>query len=448
MLTLLSIWLAVGICLMWLASQRSQGSAGLPLAYFIGLSIIHVPGAMLYLDAEESNYTLVGFRQTIIGLVAFFFGVLLARCAFVRPPTKRPSAGTPPRFTPLMGSGPDRLSVVYLFVGCLALFVLQPVLGHVGSFGSIIASVGSLVIVGACLQLWLAISRRDSSKFWVTIALLPLLPLATVISKGFLGYGVYWTLGIVTFLFAQSKRRLRYCLLAPAVFFVGLSIFVNYMAARDEIRRVVWYDQVGVGDRLQLVGDVFLQRFEWLDLSNVRHREAIDSRLNQNFLVGAAVARLEAGQVEYAGGSTFWKMIMALIPRAIWPDKPPVAGGSALVEEFTGIQFSEGTSVGAGQVFEFYVNFGTVGVIGGFLLYGWLLGRTDLSAIRYLQQGDQTRFLFWFMISLALLQPGNNLIVIAVSVASAAITAHGLGYLVRGRWLTSKKEALPRTTAG
>src|SRR5262245_53917575 len=107
MLILLSIWLAVGIGLIWLVSQRSQGSAGLPLAYFIGLSIIHVPGAMLYLDADESNYTLVGFEQTIIGLVAFFFGVLLARCAFVRPPRKKASTGTPSRFTPLMKSDPN-----------------------------------------------------------------------------------------------------------------------------------------------------------------------------------------------------------------------------------------------------------------------------------------------------------------------------------------------------
>jgi hypothetical protein len=446
MLTLLSIWLVVGIGLMWLVSEKRQGSAGLPLAYFIGLSIIHVPGAMLYLDADESNYTRVGFEQTVIGLVAFFFGVLFARCAFVRPPRQKASTGTTQRLSSLQTAS-DRLVVVYLLVGCLALLLLQPVLSHVGSFGAIIASLISLIIVAACLRLWLAIRRRDSRKFWVTIALLPLLPLCTVVTKGFLGYGVYWTISIVTFMFAQSKQRLRYCLLAPAVIFIGLSVFVNYMVARDEIRRLVWIDQVSIGDRLQLMGDKFLQHFEWLDLSNVRHREPIESRLNQNFLVGAAVARLKTGQVQYAGGGTAWTMILALIPRAIWQDKPQVAGGRGLVEEFTGISFAGTTSVGAGQVLEFYANFGTAGVIVGFLLYGWLLGRMDLSAIKYLQQDDQRRFLFWFMISLALLQPGNNLIVIVVSAASAALTAHGLGYLVRGRWVTAKVD-LPRATAG
>ena len=110
-----------------------------------------------------------------------------------------------------------------------------------------------------------------------------------------------------------------------------------------------------------------------------------------------AVARLEIGAVEYASGDTLGKVAMGLIPRVLWPDKPAVGGGGSVVHDFTGIEFAEGTSFGAGQVFEFYVNFGSLGVIGGFLLYGWLIGRMDLSVIKYLRQGDQRRFLLWFL---------------------------------------------------
>ena len=102
----------------------------------------------------------------------------------------------------------------------------------------------------------------------------------------------YWAITIVAFLFAQSKRRLVYVLLAPAVFFGGLSVFVNYMAAREEFRQLVWHQQASIGDRLSRVADSF-QNFEWLDLSNFRHRKAIDDRLNQNEFIGIAVARLE-----------------------------------------------------------------------------------------------------------------------------------------------------------
>ena len=272
-----------------------------------------------------------------------------------------------------------------------------------------VAPLGSLIMVGACLRLWMARESRNRLKLWSTLALLPVLPLATVVQHGFIGFGTYWVLAIVTFMFAQSKRRVGFILLAPVVGFVGLSVFVNYMIARNEIRQLVWFQQAEIGDKLQRIADVFQNNFEWLDLSNARHREMIDVRLNQNMLVGAAVARLESGQVEYASGATFGNMIMALIPRALWPDKPAVGGGGTVVHDFTGIDFAEGTSVGAGQVFEFYMNFGTFGVIGGFVLYGWLLGRMDSRVIECLYRGDQRRFLFWFLISLALLQPGGNL---------------------------------------
>jgi len=217
------------------------------------------------------------------------------------------------------------------------------------------------------------------------------------------------------------------------------------MKARNEIRQMVWDRPVPIGDRLQRIADVF-QNFEWLDLSNGQHHEAIGGRLNQNSLVGPAVARLELGVVQYAYGATIGTMIMGLIPRAVWPDKPEIGGGGTVVSDFTGIKFEEGTSVGAGQVLEFYVNFGTWGVIGGFMLFGWLLGRMDSLAIECLYRGDQRRFLFWFLISLAMLQPGGNLIEVSTTAVASALVAYGIGYSMRRSWSTPEISILPRLT--
>src|SRR5207244_2920412 len=125
---------------------------------------------------------------------------------------------------------------------------------------------------------------------------LPVLPLSTVMLGGFLGFGTNWALGVATFVLAQLRWRLRALLLAPLICYVGLSVFVNYMAARGEIRTLVWIEQAGISDRVQKIADV-LDHFEWFDLSNTRHRSTIDDRLNQNLLVGAAVERLESGIV-------------------------------------------------------------------------------------------------------------------------------------------------------
>jgi hypothetical protein len=363
-------------------------------------------------------------------MVAFLIAVIIARYVAFRRCQRQ--GASPSRSADLSGENAaslDRLALLYCMIGGAAYFLVLPFASAVASATAIVSSLGSLMVVGLCLRLWVARECRDWPKFWLTIGLLPLLPLATLVQGGFLGFGTYWVLAIVCFVFSQSKRRFGYYLLTPIVLFVGMSVFVNYMAARTDIREVVWSGHSTIADRIERVEHVF-RNFEWVDTSKSEHRIAIDDRLNQNWLIGAAVENLEAGVVAYASGATVGNVIIGLIPRAIWPDKPVVGGGGNVVSEFTGIHFAEGTSVGAGQVFEFYINFGTIGVIGGFLLYGWILGWMDGRVIEHLHRADQRQFLFSLLIGLALLQPGGNLLEIVVSAASSAIAAYGLVYFL------------------
>src|SRR5258705_128203 len=82
-------------------------------------------------------------------------------------------------------------------------------------FSAIISPLGSLIIIGACLWLWVARAERNSVKVWLVVALLPVLPLATLIRGGFLGFGTLMGVTIVAFLVAQSRRRFSFLLLAP-----------------------------------------------------------------------------------------------------------------------------------------------------------------------------------------------------------------------------------------
>jgi hypothetical protein len=450
MLILVLSYFAVCVGLMALLGMQGQRySAGLPLTYFLGMSLIHVPGAMLYLDAEETGLnafvTQVGFEQAAIGMAAFLVGVIIARYgAFARGRLSREAnVGESPQNIKAL----DRRAVIYLSVGGVAYFVLLPLLGGVATVTAVVASLGSLITVGTILRLWVARESRDRRKYWGTMSILPLLPLSTMVLSGFLGFGTYWLLTIAGFLFAQSKHRLRYILLTPVVFYIGLSVFVTYWAGRDALREVVWDQRAGLGDRIQRVVDTF-GNFELFDLSNARHQRAVDARLNQNSLVGLAVSRLESGEVDYSWGSTIADIMVGLIPRVFWPDKPAVGGSGrgGFVEHYTGLEFIGSTSVGAGQVLEFYVNFGTAGVIAGFLLYGWLLGRMDLWIVEHFHGGDQGRLLVLFMVCVALLQPGGNLIEIGISAASAAITGYGINYFLNRRW--RGKTSLPPVAAG
>jgi hypothetical protein len=431
MMTLLIVWTGAFIAFIMLGSQSRYGSAGLPLAYFLNLSLIHVPGALLYPESQSwenlAIFTETGFEQTVIGIVAFLAAVIFARYIGLSR-----YCGKARVMNELDALALDRLALFYISVG-LFFFMSARFLSNIPSMSSVVGSLTSLIIIGVCLRLWVAREMGNGGKWWLTVALLPMIPLLTLVKDGFLSYGTGWLLTIISFLLNQSKRsRISYLFMMPVFFFFALSVFVNYMASRDEYRLMAWRGQAEIGDKVKRIAQIF-QNFEWIDYSNPKHREAL-VRLNQNPLVGMAVKRLESGEVAYASGSTIGTMVLALIPRALWPDKPIVGGGGNVVSEFTGVQFAAGTSVGAGQVLEFYVNFGTWGVIGGFLLWGWVVGRMDLHLVDCVNRGDQRGFLFWFLVGIAMLQPGGNLLEVVVSLATAALAAKGVGHLLNRRF--------------
>ena len=126
---------------------------------------------------------------------------------------------------------------------------------------------------------------------------------------------------------------------------------------------------------------------------------------------------------DFARGETFWQALIALIPRALWPDKPGVAGSGNLVSEYTGIQFAAGTSVGIGQVMEFYINFGTFGVVFGFIIFGLVVTICDTCAGERLASGDLYGFVLWYMPGLSMLQVGGSLAEITSSVAASVFVA-------------------------
>ena len=102
-----------------------------------------------------------------------------------------------------------------------------------------------------------------------------------------------------------------------------------------------------------------------------------------------------------------------------------------MVSEYTGITFAEGTSVGMGQVMEFYVNFGTAGVVVGFILLGMLIRFLDMRIAERLQTANWPQFALWFGVGPATLQPIGQLLEITSSMAGAARPWNPFGPLFR-----------------
>jgi len=418
---LILIWAVLLVALVVLAGRRGVGGP-LVFSYFLGLSLIHIPGALIYLDpqsiAPSFTETMLGFRLTVIGMAAFVVGVVLARpgpAAAPTVPAEEIVSRYAPHVWPLIAAG----FVAYVFFMGRA--------SAIPSGTALVSSLGSLMIIGLWLLFYTASVTENSRRTLSTLALLPLLPATTLSAAGFLGYGIYWALSGVSFLFVTLRRRFWFYVGAPLLGLVGLSFFAVYFSLRVILRFLVSTGG-SLSDRFAAITQIF-SNFQFMQLDSPILVLAVDQRLNQNYLVGYGIEHSQNGTVGLLYGGTV--QLWTLIPRALWPDKPEVGGGGDVVSQFTGIAFAQGTSVGVGQVLEFYMNFATAGVIVGFFVLGVLLMRLDTGLMRAMRGGDTAGVLLWGMPGLALMAPGGNLVEIIVAaigamVASRILIAMGL----------------------
>lgn len=428
MIDLLLWWLLIVVATLFITSRRGRLSPML-LAYVASLSALHVPGVINYLgpaDTIDGEFeTRLGFEATLVALALVLVGALLARTpikqlAFDADKAARRRlrlAGTSAR----LDNG--ALGVLMLAIGVFAYFVALPIAERIPSLTALIAPMGSLLIIGLWLLVWDAAVRRDRKRLALILLALPLLPASTLLLGGFLGYGVAWMLCILAVVYCLWPRRALFVLAAPWLAYLGLSIGAAYFLERKEIREAVWGD-APFAERIERAGQIF-RRFELYSVSNPEQVEAIDERLNQNKLVGAGILSHEDGYVALHYGSTvpWW----VFIPRVVWPDKPQIGGGLDLVANFTGLYFADGTSVGTGQVLEFYMNFGYAGILIGSLAWGFVLARLDRRLVEGFRNQDLPEILFAGLVGMALLQPGGNLKEILVSVVGALFVAKIVG---------------------
>lgn len=323
--------------------------------------------------------------------------------------------------------------------------ILLPITGQIASLTSVIVNLTNLQVVGIVLGIWQGLVEKAPRKVLQWLALSPLLPFLTVTTGGFLGYGVVSVVVISLFLLSRIRLQWWHIPALLVIVYVGLSLFITYIEGRGEIRDAVWGNEA-YSERFEVVGAEFSQ-WEWFDWQNQDHLARIDDRLNQNFLVGVARANLESGVVHFGEGETLQRAFIAFIPRVLWPDKPVVAGGTEIVTKYTLIEFYGSTSVAAGQVMEFYVNFGMTGVILGFAFLGFLFAWVDSRCAYRLDSNNLFAFLRWYLVGMALLKPTDDLTVMTAGAASALVTAILLEQGLKW-WFARQSKAKPQTPTG
>ncbi|MDH3445644.1 MAG: hypothetical protein OEN50_17085, partial [Deltaproteobacteria bacterium] len=361
----------------------------------------------------SSNVVAAGLMQSTIGMLAFTCGSLLVAPIFMKICGFYTNANvtyTPHRHLPR----------AYIVMGGAAYLLLYSFIGALPTANALLAVGQQLFVVGLCLACWWAWHESNSKKIFTLLAVTLALPFFTVTSSGFISQGVIAVIVVFTFVSSLVRSRAKVLATALVLGYLGLSVYVTYMRDRYDIRQSVWGGEPW-SERLEEVYKS-MSAMEWFDPYDDNHLKRIDARLNQNYLVGMAVTRMSLKN-DFAYGETIWGACLALIPRALWPEKPLFAGSGHLVSDYTGIMFAPGTSVGIGQVMEFYINFGTAGVIFGFLFIGIIVAVIDSVAAKGLLNGDWQLFALLYLIGISLLQVGGSLVEIAGSAGASVALA-------------------------
>jgi hypothetical protein len=476
----LTVWLIAAGAVFLKQLRKNSIGAGLSLAYLINLWILHWVASTLYLLPGYAYYdpadVLDGLEQSTYAVIAFgvgyvIFGRVLARSSknsgqsaignitgATKPPVESVRVGTlqvisiqqsarnqrhPAGETLEAGKAPisdTKLTNMYIGIGLICYLLSMTIFNSLPTITALVVGAANLTVVGLMIKSWLAWRRGSKMFFRLWMALAAAYPVLTIVTQGFLGFGIFNTILVFTFATGFYRPRWKLAILGLAGAYLGLSIFVTYMRDRGDIRDTVWGGR-SYGSRMDQLKETFSQA-EFFNINEDEHLERIDLRLNQNWLVGAAVHHIDSGRVKYAMGETLLQAVISLVPRAIWPGKPVSAGSGDLVTQYTGYYFAEGTSVGVGQVMEFYINFGQAGVIFGFLFIGFIVALIDQRAGECFTKSDWLNFACWYLPGITVTQIGGSLTEVVAGAGAAVAVATAVKYFIlRGRKGASGRQA-------
>jgi hypothetical protein len=412
---LLAAWIVIFVPLV-IICWRSR-SVGLIAAYCFQMWMFYWLGTALHAfpwsELNEDEAVFLGFQQATYAIAAFAAGALLLG------PLLSKSILVKMRPEP---AGPADSSIArrYTVCGLVAYFVLAPTIGRLPGMNAIPAAASQLVVIGCCLQCWMAWHLKGRSALLRSLGPSLLIPLVILMKQGFMSYGVV-ALSIILLFIAQFYRP-RWAIAALLVFsaYPGMTVFVNYMRDRNDIRAAVWGGQEVTG-RMAAIWDT-AAHMQWFNPKDPEHLERIDGRLDQAMLVGEAVDNLSRTD-DFAHGSSIKDAVLAMIPRLIWPDKPPSGGSGDLVSRFTGKEFAVGTSIGVGPVLEFYGNFGTPGVIVGFFVLGMLIRALDICAGTALWYARWGQLALFYLIGISCLNVAGSLVEVSAGSAASFVVA-------------------------
>jgi len=174
--------------------------------------------------------------------------------------------------------------------------------------------------------------------------------------------------------YVAEKRRI------PRLGFVMVVLFtLFFQVGKTEFRKAYWTTSTATSkiDRVKFWTETSLKK--WQDaLSDPTGRglaDAMNESMSRVSLLTqtANVTDLTPSSVPYQGAQLYSYLVITLIPRALWPDKPSVNDANRFYQVAYGMSSEEDldkVAIGVGIMTEAYISFGWYGVVGIMFLIG------------------------------------------------------------------------------
>lgn len=387
-----------------------------------------------YIPMWSLELNLLGFYQSLIAVLSFVFGTTIVTRFFQEFHNRRiRPAVIPSQILSLPPQPPTNLPLVYVLIGLLFTFIIGPAIGNVPTLSAFVSGLNNLFQAGLFLLVWQGYRRGSRLQIFSTWAIVLIWPIITSVVNGFLGYAATFIITFTIFNAYLVRNPFKYIVPLSLFGYFALSFFLGYWSVREEIRGTIWYGggaTAGIDVRVDLAGDL-ISAFHFFDPTNPDHLAPIDGRFNYNHFTGLTINRIQDGIVDYGYGETVVDAILMVIPRAVWPDKPIILGGDAVVRKYAGVGLYSGSLL-PGVLMEFYLNFGTIGVIAGFMFMGTIVGFVDKLAAYHLKRGDIYNFTLILVPSFSLLLVTDSFIGIVGGSVSGFLTIYIVNRLIRG----------------
>jgi len=185
-----------------------------------------------------------------------------------------------------------------------------------------------------------------------------------------------WAIISLMIVVIEFRRRIPFrVIIATILIFVFV---VSPLVTAIRIQAGLVSFRARYGNHIELISTVFPQgvRLLFRQYSTLLRNTLsnLSTRFNPIQLLSAIVIRVERDRFALLKGQTFLDMMPVLIPRIIWPSKPPIGGDDPEVTMLKHFRYPVVDTMHPPTT-ELYANFSIMGVAIGMMIYGmWLYG--------------------------------------------------------------------------